>query len=220
MDDSTTYEIIDVHSHIPDTKIGYTQEKIDAVKSYAEKEKIQLNLKKCKEMLIDFQRQKTVIPHIKVEDITIDRVTSFKLLGLWVDDNLKWNKNTNHIIKKAAKRLYLLKVLKSYGAPEKDLMAFYTSVIRSVLEYGAQVWHGSLTGEQCYDTERVPKRALRIIYPESTYNEALTRCGIKTLESPRETKCVNLVKDMMVSTHKLHDLYLLRLIKSGIGRQG
>ena len=34
MDDSPTYEIIDVHSHIPDTKIGYTQEKIDAVKSH------------------------------------------------------------------------------------------------------------------------------------------------------------------------------------------
>ena len=57
------------------------------------------------------------------------------------------------------------KVLRSYGAPEKDLMAFYTSVIRSVLEYGAQVWHGSLTGEQCYDIERIQKRALRIMYP-------------------------------------------------------
>ena len=141
-----------------------------------------------------------------MEDTTIERVTSFKLLGLWVDDNLKWNTKTNHIIKKAAKRLYLLKVFKSYGAPEKDLMAFYTSVIRSVLECGAEVWHGSLTGEQCYDIERIQKRALRIIYPESTYNEALTKCGITTLESRRETKCVNLVKDVMVSTHKLHDL--------------
>ena len=100
-----------------------------------------------------------------MKDTTIERVTSFKLLGLWVDDNLKWNMNTNHVIKKAAKRLYLLKVLKSYGAPEKDLMAFYTSVIRSVLEYGAQVWHGSLTGEQCYDIERIQKRALRIHQP-------------------------------------------------------
>ena len=84
-------------------------------------------------------------------------------------------------------------------------MAFFTSVIRSVLEYRAQVWHASLTGEQCYDIERIQKRVLRIIYPGITY-EALTRCGIKTLEGRRETKCVNLVKDMMVSTHKLHDL--------------
>ena len=71
---------IDVHSHISDTKIGYTQEKIDAVKSYAENGKMQFNLKKCKEMLIDFRRQKTTIPHIKVEDTIIERVTSLKLL--------------------------------------------------------------------------------------------------------------------------------------------
>ena len=121
MDDSTTYEVIDVHSHIPGTKIGYTQEKFDAVKSYAENEKMQLNLKKCKEMLIDLRRQKTAIPHIKVEDITLERVTRFKLLELWVDDNLKWNTKINHTVKKAAKRLHLLKVLKSYGAPKKDL---------------------------------------------------------------------------------------------------
>lgn len=68
--DSTTYEVIDVHSHIPDTKIGYTQEKIDAFKSYAENEKIQIKLKKCVEMLLDFRRQKTpAIPHIKVLQI-------------------------------------------------------------------------------------------------------------------------------------------------------
>ena len=39
MDDSTTYEVIDVYSHIPGTKISYTQKIIDAVKSYAENEK-------------------------------------------------------------------------------------------------------------------------------------------------------------------------------------
>ena len=107
--------------------------------------------------------------------------------------------NTNQIVRKAAKRLQLLKVLRSYGGPEKDLMALYTSVIRSVIEYGAQVWHGSLTGEHCYDIERIQKRAFRIIYPTITYNEALTRCGIKTLESQRETNCVNLVKDSGVA---------------------
>jgi hypothetical protein len=69
-------------------------------------------------MIIDFRRQKTVISYLKVAETSLERVRCLKLLGLWTDDNLKWNKNTEHIVKKAAKRLYLLKVLKSYGAPE------------------------------------------------------------------------------------------------------
>ena len=72
------------------------------------------------------------------------RVKSYKLLGLWLDDDLKWNTNTEYITKKASKRLYLLKILKKYGAPQQDLLIFYSTVIRSTLEYGSQVWHGTL----------------------------------------------------------------------------
>ena len=60
-------------------------------------------------------------------------------------DNLKWQTNTDRIIKKAVKRFFLLKTLKKYGASETDMKRFYASVIRPVLEYGAQVWHGGLT---------------------------------------------------------------------------
>ena len=35
----------------------------------------------------------------------------------------------------------------------EDLKAFYTGVIRSVLEYGAQIWNGNLTVEQSNDIE-------------------------------------------------------------------
>ncbi len=45
------------------------------------------------------------------------KVKSYKLLGVWLDVYLKWTTNTAHITKKAVKRLYLLKVLKSYNVP-------------------------------------------------------------------------------------------------------
>ena len=72
----------------------------------------------------------------------MEKVSTFKLLGVWIDDNLKWQTNTDRIIKKAVKRLLLLKTLKKYGASETDMKRFYASVIIPVLEYGAQVWHG------------------------------------------------------------------------------
>ena len=37
MDDGTMFEVIDFHTHISGTIIGYTQEKIDAVKVYSDR---------------------------------------------------------------------------------------------------------------------------------------------------------------------------------------
>lgn len=50
-----------------------------------------------------------------------------------------------HIVKKAAKRLHLLKIVRNYGAPESDLLVSFCTVIRSVLEYGSQISSGDLT---------------------------------------------------------------------------
>ena len=69
-------------------------------------------------MLIDFRKDRTVIPAIKINDCVLERVSSCKLLGLRIDDDLKWKTNTEYIVKNAAKRLHLLKILKGYNAPK------------------------------------------------------------------------------------------------------
>ena len=37
----------------------------------------------------------------------IKRVNSFKMLGVWIQDNLKWNTHIEEITKKANKRLFI-----------------------------------------------------------------------------------------------------------------
>ena len=103
-------------------------------------------------MLIGFRKDRTVIPAIKINDCALERVSSYKLLGLWIDDDLKWKTNTEYIVKKATKRLHFLKILRGYNALRENLKTFYISAIRSILEYGTKIWHGSLTDEQCKDT--------------------------------------------------------------------
>ena len=157
MDDTTISEIIDIKNHIPGNAIGNTERNITKVMNFTKQQKMELNLKKCKEMLIDLRRNKTAIPVMRIENNIIERVSSYKLLGLWMDDNMRWNTNTEKIIKKAAKRLFLLKVLKSYGASSGDMKEFYITVIRPTLEYGAQVWNGGITKEQSNEIERIQK---------------------------------------------------------------
>ena len=69
------------------------------------------------EMIIDFRKNISPIPPIYVGGHNVSRTKSYKLLGKWLDCELKWKTNTEYVTKKAAKRLYLLKILKSYGAP-------------------------------------------------------------------------------------------------------
>ena len=139
MDDTTLFEIMSVSEHISGSVIGNSQRNLDSVVQFTKDNKMQLHLNKCKEMQIDFRMNKTVIPPVKIDNRSLNIVRSYKLLGLWFDDDLKWKTNTEYIIKKGSKRLYLLKILKSYKAPKDALKRFYIAVVRSAVEYGAQV---------------------------------------------------------------------------------
>ena len=136
----------------------------------------------------------------------MEKVSTFKLLGVWIDDNLKWQTDTDRIIKKAVKRLFLLKTLKKYGASETDMKRFYASVIRPVLEYGAQVWHGGLTKSQSNNIEKIKKRAFWIIYCEKEYDKLLRMAGVKSLYERRCDMCIELIRQMSQTGHKLHHL--------------
>jgi hypothetical protein len=144
MDDTTLSEILNINN--PETQpVSNIQANVERISTFSREENMRLNLKKTKEMVIDLRIMKSEIPVITIDNIPIERVQSHKLLGIWLQSDLKWHTNTFFIIKKARKRLYFLNVLKKYGAPVKDLLKFYCSVIRSVLEYGDILWHGGLT---------------------------------------------------------------------------
>ena len=106
MDDTTSWEALDVHYHVSGMEIGNIPKKIESVKTF------------------DFRKDGTVIPAMKINYCVLERVSSYKLLGLWIDDDLKWKSNTEYVVKKAAKRLYFLKTLKGYNAPREDLKYF------------------------------------------------------------------------------------------------
>ena len=106
MDDTTMSEVLNVSDHISGESIGNSQCNLESVLQFTNDENMQLNLKKCKEMHIDFRKNKTVIPPTAFGEQSLTKVRSYKLLGIWFDDDLKWKTNTEYITKKAAKRLY------------------------------------------------------------------------------------------------------------------
>jgi len=62
-------------------------------------------------------------------------------------------------------------VLKRAGIAHSDLLRFYCSVIRLILEYACQVFYCYLPLYLSEEIERIQRRALRIIFPGCSYSE-------------------------------------------------
>ncbi len=83
---------------------------------------MELNPKKCKEMVISFLKYSLPSDNaIYVSGLPVERVTSFKLLGLMISDDLSWNCHVDYVIKKANSRLYALRLLKKAGLNHSEL---------------------------------------------------------------------------------------------------
>ena len=63
MDDTTLSEVIDVTNHVSGNCIGNSQSTVNNIIRFTENQQMELNAKKCIEMIVDFRKNKTVIPH-------------------------------------------------------------------------------------------------------------------------------------------------------------
>jgi hypothetical protein len=116
---------------------------------------MKLNIGKCKELVIEFAKTKHCFLPLTVDDVNIERVKYARILGLTVQDNMKWNEHINNIVKKASKTLYMLRLLKRSNACIDTLITVYITIIRPVLEYVCQVWHYNIQQYLCEDIEKI-----------------------------------------------------------------
>ena len=94
---------------------------------------MKLNTSKCKFMLFNPTHNYDFIPELEVEGIRMDTMEDMKMLGLVVSNDLSWKSNTDTMVIKAYKRLWMIQRLKSRGANMDDLTDIYTKQVRSVL---------------------------------------------------------------------------------------
>ena len=131
VDDSTISETI------PREEISQIQSTVDEFCCKSKIEKFVLNERKCKEMRISFTKSEKDFSLVIINNVPLEVVPHAKILGLNVSDNLKWNHHVNEIIKKSSKRLYFLTQLKRSKVGILELVEFYKSCIRSLVEYAS-----------------------------------------------------------------------------------
>ena len=159
---------------------------------YANRNDMKINYKKTKTMLFNPCRSLDFHPGIDVLGNKIEYVEQFRLLGLIITPDLKWTANTNHLVSKAFKRLWILRRLKNLGANRNSLLDIYTKQIRCITELAVPVWQGSLTLREKAQFERVQRCAAHIILGHEyvSYQNALEVLGLHSLEERRKALCL------------------------------
>ena len=162
------------------------QDTADMIIDWSNDNKMKINEKKTKEMYISTKHTPVPPTPLVMNGQGIERIKVFKLLGVWFQDDLSWDQHVSHMLSRAATRLYYLRQLRRAGLGTDDLLGYYKAVVRSVVEYASQVWNSGLTRGQSEDLERVQKRALHVIFPDTDYDLARELSELQTLEGRRE----------------------------------
>ena len=87
---------------------------------------------KTKEMIVDFRRQEHSPGKTIIHNNEVEIVSNYKYLGTIFDDKLKWDDNTEEIVKKGQQRLYLLRKLNYFSVDQKILTFFFTNLLLRV----------------------------------------------------------------------------------------
>ncbi len=93
---------------------------------------------------------------------TVERVSSFKYLGVNISDDLTWTAHIQTQVKKARQRLYHLRQLRKFRVSPAILKTFYSGAIESVLTQCISVWYSNATNQDCKALQRVVCLAERI----------------------------------------------------------
>ena len=114
---------------------------------------------KTKEMIVDFRRQEHSPGKTIIHNNEVEIVSQYNYLGNIFDDKLKWDDNTEEIVKKG---LYLLGKLNYFSVDQKILTLFYKSFIQSVLSFSFICWFHSLGVKNRNSLQRIVRIASKI----------------------------------------------------------
>ena len=133
---------------------------LDDTEKFAEENKMRINPRKTKVITFNKSRKFDFPPEVAFSDNQILEVVSeMKLVGVIINHDLRWKKNTDYICQKATEKLWTLRRLKKFSLDTSQIFDVYVKEVRSLLEYAVPVWHSGLTRQQTNQIERIQKTA-------------------------------------------------------------
>ncbi len=136
---------------------------VERLTSWCQDNCLSLNVNKTKELIVDFRkRQQQPYTPLIISGTPVERVSSFKYLGVNISEDLTWTTHIQTQVKKARQRLYHLQQLRKFRVSPAILKTFYSGAIESVLTQCISVWYNNATNQDCKALQRVVRLAERI----------------------------------------------------------
>ena len=163
------------------------QHSIAAIEHWSSDNHLQLNALKCKCMTISRKKEPITPPHALVlNNSTLEKVQSYKYLGLLLTADLSWSSHISSICLKARKILGLL-YRWFYGNVSQDVLKqLYLSLVRPHLEYGCHVLNPHLEKDK-RELENVQEFACTIAtaHWDDSYDNLLHLLNLQSLQEHR-----------------------------------
>jgi endonuclease/exonuclease/phosphatase family metal-dependent hydrolase len=133
-----------------------------------------LNVLKCVHLCIT-RSPSPVLSSYNIDNETVPRCLSLKLLGVIISSDLKWNLQTEYVRCSAMRVLGML--ARSFGRRSSSSMkVLYTSLVRSVITYGMPAWHPS-SSSNIEKLEQVQGRATSMMMRMKRSDRSVDRAG-------------------------------------------
>ena len=184
------------HSNKPNDEMDCIVE-LNNVRQWTERNGIKLNHSKSARLTICKRNTSIDYPCIS----TIKCYDSIKLLGIFLDKNMQWHEHIKYSVSKACRNIHLLRTLKRVLS-RKELIITYKSLIQSHLDYGSELYAGSIQQRDSILIQKTVDRCHKIICGSN--------CDLNCLgdmNSRRSQKSLSLFKNALQnSSHCLHNI--------------
>ena len=142
-----------------------------------------------------------VKPQFHCEDIAVPITEDLEMLGVTVDDKMKFEKHIDKICRKVSQQIAVLKRMKKI-LPFETRKCLYLAFIIPHFNYCSETWHFS-NKSAIAKLEKVNERALRFVFNEkqTPFSELLNKIGLPSLENQRLARIVCTVFNAINNEH-------------------
>jgi hypothetical protein len=113
-------------------------------------------VRKTKELVVNYSKRWAEQAPVKIGMAVVERVESFKFLGVHITNKLSWSKHTKTVVKRARQHLF---PLRRCGMGPQILKRFYSCTIESILTGCFTAWYGTCSASDHKVLQRVVRTA-------------------------------------------------------------